>query len=271
MDNEDYFKTHIADPDEHDLSRRLEAMKTIQWHTIHEQSEILGKITRSVPKTSAKGVGEKPNTQTPVRTCNDLSLKKRLLDPASRSIPHLDSTQSVLAPVVFRYQDLLYCGRTPQNADAVRKLTALHAINHVFKTRDRVLANNEKSQTAVQKAQDQTAPEARDQGFTRPKVLVLLETRSACVKYVESIVAISAPDQQENRKRFQDAFQGEEDKYDDDKAEDFRELFEGNDDNDFRLGLKFTRKTLKFYSQFYSSDIIIASPLGLRRAIKADE
>lgn len=48
---------------------------------------------------------------------------------------------------------------------------------------------------------------------------------------------------------------------------DFGKMFAGNIDDCFRIGLSLKRNSVKLYSPFYSSDVIIASPLGLRTVI----
>ena len=98
-------------------------------------------------------------------------------------------------------------------------------------------------------------------------MLVLVPTKQACVSFIDSIVKLSKSEQQENKSRFLDTFSRVEEDEWQEKADDFRELFGGNHEEDFRLGLKFTRKTIKYFSGFYNSDIIICSPLGLMRTI----
>ena len=84
--------------------------------------------------------------------------------------------------------------------------------------------------------------------------------------------------QVENRLRFDTEFTlpaGATDKlliapygtYPDDHVENFK----GNIDDSFRVGVKITRKSIKLFSDFYSSDIIVSSPLGLRQVIEKEK
>lgn len=195
----------------------------------------------------------------------DFHLKARLAHQGSNLLSEVSATRRDLTEAVFCYVDVVAAFRTIDNAPFLRDVCCLHALNHVFKTRDRVLKNNAK----LAQAKNAESLDLRDQGFTRPKVLMILPTKQACVRYVESIVRLSEPEQQENKSRFLDTFSRQEEDEWQDKPEDFRELFGGNHEEDFRIGLKFTRKTMKYFSGFYNSDIIICSPLGLMRSITA--
>lgn len=261
-DATDPFETHFDHPDEKELSIRLAAVKAGNFQAEQVKSDVVGKIARLRPANIQEDEPMK------ISTIKDIKLKKRLQEPASKLVSKLTALQKELTPAVSNYKDVLFGGRTPQNAGELRDLACIHAMNHLYKTRDRILKNTSRLARDTGTAD----LELRDQGFTRPKVLILLETRQMCVKYMDAITKLCEPEQQENRKRFQDTFvKADPEGFGHDKPADFCELFEGNDDNDFRLGVKFTRKTMKYYSQFYNSDIIFASPLGLRRAMKDHE
>ena len=44
-------------------------------------------------------------------------------------------------------------------------------------------------------------------------------------------------------------------------------IFDGNTDDCFRVGVAVKKTSLRLYTKFYSCDVIIASPLGLRTII----
>jgi len=49
------------------------------------------------------------------------------------------------------------------------------------------------------------------------------------------------------------------------------EMFKGNVDDNFRVGIKLTKKSVKIFANFYGCDLIIASPLGLRMSIEKEK
>ena len=49
------------------------------------------------------------------------------------------------------------------------------------------------------------------------------------------------------------------------------ETFKGNVDDNFRVGIKLTRKSVKLFADFYGCDLVIASPLGLRMSIEKEK
>ncbi|KAF5227016.1 hypothetical protein FANTH_14904 [Fusarium anthophilum] len=222
----DPFDVHFARPNDDTVSQRVKSVQKNDWAA---KRALLQNMRATILHPGSDTGSEIPK---PIAGLEGLQLKQKLRETSSRKIGDFDALQRNLGPLLFDYNDVLFCDRTEgQDADL----------------------------------------ELRDQGFTRPKVLFLLPTRNSALRMVNMIRDICEPDQQENRKRFDDGYVDKEAKFGADRPADFKDLFEGSDDDMFRLGMKFTRKTIKYFAQFYNSDILFASPLGLRMAIGSEE
>lgn len=187
-----------------------------------------------------------------------------------------------LVKLLGTYVDLWDAHVALDTHDDLRTVLAMHAMSHVARTRQRVLKDNERLAKAAAAAKanedDEELPELRDQGFTRPKVLLLTPFRNTAKAWVERLIQLSACEQIEQKSRFQSEFSlppNVVDKLADERTADrypadHRKTFRGNIDDNFKLGVKLTRKTLKLYSAFFESDVIVASPLGLRLLIEKE-
>ncbi|XP_039757969.1 digestive organ expansion factor homolog [Pararge aegeria] len=208
----------------------------------------------------------KPQICTNLVSANKNNLVKRDLELTDILTP----LQKELFAIVNNYQDLYYPERTFSNADEIRFTYCLHIVNHMLKTRTKILNHNAK----IAKRSD-LSEDYQDQGLVRPKVLIIVPFKDAAYRVVKTLIDLVVPKeagQVVNKNRFEEDFTGGEIimPTKNPKPEDYELLFSGNTDDTFRLGLTLTKKTLKLYTDFYSSDILIASPLGLRMIVGAE-
>ena len=260
---DDPFEIHFSPLSNDRLAIQVDEIKS---GSLFSQSAPFSSVLSMLCKKPATGVtGHNATSGSRRREMTDESfhIKRRIQRQAKAALAHTEPTVGPLSKMLFDYQDVLFCARSTNNASNLRAQACVHALNHVLKTRDKVIKNNSR----LAKAEPDAQVEYRDQGFTRPKVLILLPTRQSCARYVEALMKLFQPEQQENKSRFTESFSQSDDAISTEKPRDFQDLFGGNDDDMFRLGLKLTRKTVKFFYHFYNSDFIFASPLGLRMAI----
>ncbi|XP_036398601.1 digestive organ expansion factor [Megalops cyprinoides] len=180
--------------------------------------------------------------------------------------------QEELLGLMGSYRDVYFPESSPlSEAPQVRSAYCLHALNHVLKANSRVLAHN--AQLRERKPGDELQDEPRDQGLTRPKVLILVPFRDSALRVVQILISLLETKGKKmdvsNKKRFKDEF-GEEpgDRPPNlSRPDDYHAVFSGNVDDHFRIGVSILRRSMRLYAPFYSSDIIITSPLGLRTVL----
>lgn len=195
------------------------------------------------------------------------------------------SVERALFANLLAYRDVLFAAQTLGNTRALRRMSAMHVLNHVLKARDTVTRNNERIRKRSSRDQGQEEQEGgneeeedkeyRDQGFCRASVLVLLPLRSAAVAFVQLLMELLPPavDTFHNKDRFFDEYGTNEDEEEDageangDQKEWQRVFAAGNNDDCFQIGLSLSRRAMRFYSEYHHADIILASPLGLRQQL----
>ena len=127
-DPADPFDAHLGQAEE-DNARIVKGIQTDGWETRRIESSV-AKMMLTAPKTSFDKLKHLP---APVSGPDGLKLKQRLREGALQKMAEFDQTQRHIAPIMFNYQDILFCERNLGNADSLRKLTCLHALNHIFK------------------------------------------------------------------------------------------------------------------------------------------
>ncbi|KAM7404033.1 hypothetical protein PAMA_004448 [Pampus argenteus] len=278
-DNKDMFLQHLdTELSEEDVQKITSGSKTKTQITWPKLGTLL--CTNSLEKFGP--IGSQKDTNPPVfhkllETCwKDLNQTSNPKGAAGGVSPF----QLELLALMGSYKDLYYPETCPLNqGPQVRSAYCLHAVNHVLKANSQVLAHNTQLREWKTQAKPGADPqdEPRDQGLTRPKVLILVPFRGGALHIVQTLISLLESKGKKmvvsNKKRFKEEF-GEEEE--DDKPsnlqrpDDYHAIFSGNVDDHFRIGISIIRSSVRLYAPFYSSDIIIASPLGLRTVLGAE-
>lgn len=269
QETEDPYNAHFSAEPKCLSTSAKEAVDKRRWTTSKRSVGKLGEAVLSIPEGSEdvkyNGDGLLDKLRSQMSTQSDGNKGEAAL-------------QKDLLSCIGSYQDLYVTKHDVKTRSLYRDVLSLHMLNHIMKIRRRVLKNNEKLSNAPKDAEPSDSNAYLDQGFVRPSVLVLLPFRSSAFHWVTAFLQHTPEHQVENKARFRNEFSlppGADDKllsapqgtYPDDHVANMA----GNIDDFFRIGLKFTRKSIKLFADFYSSDIIFASPLGLRELIEKEK
>eukprot|EP00929_Paragymnodinium_shiwhaense_P027928 TRINITY_DN16281_c0_g1_i1.p1 TRINITY_DN16281_c0_g1~~TRINITY_DN16281_c0_g1_i1.p1 ORF type:complete len:648 (+),score=205.47 TRINITY_DN16281_c0_g1_i1:66-2009(+) len=165
------------------------------------------------------------------------------------------------------YLDVAFPEHTHDNGRAIRAMYMLHAADHALKASMEVMRNiKQRAKLRKVKGADVDDVLPADSGFTRARVLILCPFKSSCYELVKTLLAL-CPGKKEiaNKSRFEEEYSPEGEEIDETKPDDWNYLFGGNDDDSFRLGITVSHKQLRLYAPFHKSDILICSPIGLRK------
>ncbi|KGL83571.1 Digestive organ expansion factor, partial [Tinamus guttatus] len=273
------FKQHM---DKEMEEKEVEKMSTLSKSSSQIKWPRLGQLTFS--STLEKQETLKPDKEVDVKQLHlhkplEVTwpkVNKQLLSSLNKSCDScFTPLQRELFCIMNTYRDLFYPETTAlTNGEEIRLAYCLHALNHVLKANAQVLSNNAKRRD---RKPGVDTDEYRDQGLTRPKVLMVVPFRECALRIVHNLISLLEVKSDKkidvsNKKRFKGEFGSDPEEKPPNlkRPEDYEAVFAGNIDDHFRIGVAILQKSMRLYAPFYSSDIIIASPLGMRTVIGAE-
>ncbi|SOV22776.1 conserved protein, unknown function [Plasmodium sp. DRC-Itaito] len=207
--------------------------------------------------------------------------KKKIFRDISKIIEHIELKSYF--HYINSYVDILYSNKNVLNSHLINILNVVHILNHLKKKRKRrkyikkKLEKMEKSQN-IKQENIELKEEFCDESFARPKILILCPFRYNAKEYVDIISNLIKPSEIKNKNRFVIEYditinekKHMKEIYTKKKRTlDYINIYQGNNDDCFRLGIKILEgdKKIQLYSPFCDSDILICSPLGLDIIIK---
>ncbi|KAL9647883.1 hypothetical protein ABK040_008156 [Willaertia magna] len=171
--------------------------------------------------------------------------------------------QSRLFTILNDYRDLYFPNAGIDNYKLCVETYTLHVVNHILKTK-RYEWYNDKKRSFYTKQQYLV----RDDGFNCCKALIIVPNRYSAFLIIELMMELFPKLLSIRRKEaFELTFGEDEDEEKEKKSKPFwyQEIFEGNTNEDFSLGLalKENHGQLEIMAPIDEADIIIATPLGV--------
>jgi len=224
-----------------------------------------------------------------------------LSERCSRVVPSLSHLQKAIAPHIFNGLDFydeaavhwsmaheyreLYCLHALQKLYTERKLVLRHnlqlamkaGLNQEGSSEEEEVREEQPKEKAKKLLDDETEDDKfRDQGFTRPSMLIIVPFRNTAYDVIRTLqkqwALITGHPHLDNSDRIDEEYGSDSSpslsQSDGDHDREHAYNLRGNVDDCFRIGLKCTKRELKAFTEFYSSDVLVCSPLGLRLVVE---
>ena len=129
LDSTDPFEVHFANPNEDAVLEKVKAIQSSQW-LLNRVAVNQWRVFMNCPQIAEPVEVTLPK---PFLKPADLKLKRKLKDVAITKKPEFDALEGLLSSLLFNHYDTLFCERTITNANNLRWIVCLHALNHIFK------------------------------------------------------------------------------------------------------------------------------------------